>query len=118
MMRRKKFWSVRTLLLVGLLIAGGVVSVATSSRRSTMVVSNPVATVHLDNPFPTGVFTRIVGPVVRLYYMPAHTRRTVVLPAGSYRLYWRRPSYMQFYRYYRLYYFSPGSVTRWKVGMI
>ena len=114
----KKAWSFRTIVLVGLLVVGGLVSMATSSRRRTVVVSNPVATIHLANPFPTGVFTKIVGPVVRLYYLPAHTRRTVVLPAGSYRLYWRRPAYMRFYRYYRLYYFRPGSVTRWKVGMI
>lgn len=117
MRRLDSLKSSRSLLLVLLLAAGAIFSLATSSRRRTVVVA-ATSTVELSNPFPTGAFARLVGPTVRLYYLPPYVSRTIVVPSGTYRLYWRRPSYMRFYNYYRLYYFAPGSFTRWKIGMI
>lgn len=108
--------SAMRLLLVALLTAGAFLSVATSSSTPRRKHRSQ-ATLLLKNPFPIGVWCRIYGPVRRVVYLTPRTRRTLSIPAGRYRLYWKRPAFMTRYRYYRSYYFRPGSLTRWKVGM-
>ena len=104
------------LVLISLLIAGAFLSVATS-KSSRQRANRPTATIQLRNPFPIGVWCRIYGPVRRVVHLTPRTTRTVTIPAGRYRLYWRRPALMTRFRYYRTYRFRPGSFTRWRVGM-
>lgn len=107
---------IKALALVVALATGALLSVATSSSKPRP--SARTTRVLLKNPFPTGAWVRIYGPTRRVLYLSPRSSRVIRVPSGYYRLYWKRPSYMRRYRYYRRHYFRPGGFVRWKVGMI